>query len=255
MTKGGFYAGGENEPELLIPWDLGRRHLNQEMSATAVFRPKRKVIPGWRSGDPPVTGMRHFPPQTSREPGPQSIRTMPEIAKRSGHDIPDPGLVLQTKNRVRDPNTGARARDRVGEELTLEKVFGLKHKVTCHKEMRNGITQAAPGDKSFKSVEYSPGYHKAGERIVGSSFFRQKPQEDEPLSMESTFVNKPTLIEKLWAQSLNEDIKSVTELTVSGNNGVSWEEQTGMLTYEKRPKTATEENTSAKKPQRSIAGK
>ena len=44
-------------------------------------------------------------------------------------------------------------------ELTENMIFGNRKIPDC---LRNGISEASPGDKPYQAAEYSPGFHKLG---------------------------------------------------------------------------------------------
>eukprot|EP00904_Undaria_pinnatifida_P013908 jgi/Undpi1/9648/HiC_scaffold_27.g12104.m1 len=181
LLHGGFdyiERGGDGVQVPLLPGDRGRRHLTMADSVTEEFRPSRRVLPPSFSGaqHPRPQGLAKVEPCIQKSPRETGIRTNETAARRSGYDIPDPGLVLQSKHTVTD-DTGRAARDRISGELTLEKAFGLKRMVKTQRERRGGMpAKGNPGDKNFHHVENSPGFHQAGELSVGSSFYRTMPR-------------------------------------------------------------------------------
>ncbi|CAM9325588.1 unnamed protein product [Ectocarpus sp. 8 AP-2014] len=234
-------------------------------SATEQFRPCRRVLTPGFSGTEQARpqGLARIEASPRVTPRPTGLRTNAKASRRSGYDIPDPGLVLQSKHVVMD-DTGRPAKERVSEELTLEKAFGLKRKVNSQREKRGGVpAKANPGDKLFHHVDYSPGYHKTGEIIVGSSFYRTRDRggsghvgpgqasRPPPVPEEVGYAlayRKPkmTFNETRQAAQYVEDLRGVLGLTeeapvpeaAAGHEaGASWEERTGMHTWKKKEKS------------------
>ncbi|CAM9170656.1 unnamed protein product, partial [Discosporangium mesarthrocarpum] len=238
-----------------------------EGSATEEFQPCRRVLtPGFSgSQNPRVQGLRRIEWPLPPTPRPEGLRVIPGAATRSGYHVPDPGLQIQSKHTVIDTSTGHPARDHVAEELTLENAFGLKRKLASTREKRAGVPALAnPGDKLYHHVEYSPGYHKAGGTIVGSTFCRQgwgreAPRRgfvsNGPLGY-SLAYRKPAMgyQEKREALAYADELRGVLELTkappqqpAGGSRGggeqgstLSWEERTGMYTWPKKEEQSEE---------------
>ncbi|CAN0324145.1 unnamed protein product, partial [Pylaiella littoralis] len=227
-------------------------------SDSETFRPCRRVL------TPGFSGAKHarlqrlarIEPSPRVTPRPTGLRTNAAASRRSGYDIPDPGLVLQSKHVTVD-DTGRAAKERVSGELTLEKAVGLKRKVNSQREKRGGVpAKGNPGDKLFHHVDYSPGFHQRGELIVGSSFYRTMPRRGgghrAPGSVTvpaavpegvgyALGYRKPKMAfhETRQASQYLEDLRGVLELTeaapvpaAAGQEvGPSWEEKTGMHTW------------------------
>ncbi|KAG5182564.1 hypothetical protein JKP88DRAFT_277930 [Tribonema minus] len=178
LTADRSQTPGPLEP--LILNDNGRKHYRPNLSDTAAFRPHIRIdeqAKARRGREASPTGRKHFSPEptgdgraASARPG---LRQIPELSRRSGFDMPDPDLSLQRKRVVvADAATGAFAKDHVSGELTLERTFGVKHKLAEMRGVRNAIAQACPGDKLYHHVDYSPGFYREGGHVVGSTFVR-----------------------------------------------------------------------------------
>lgn len=81
----------------LLPDDRGRRHLTMAASATEQSRPCRRVLtPGFSGADDPrAQGLLRIEPTPRVPPRPTGLLTNAEALRRSGYDIPDPGLVVR----------------------------------------------------------------------------------------------------------------------------------------------------------------
>lgn len=88
----------------LLPDDRGRRHLTMVGSKTEAFRPCRRVLtPGFSGAKHArAQGLARIEPSPRVTPRPTGLRTNAEASRRSGYDIPDPGLVVSSK---RSPHT------------------------------------------------------------------------------------------------------------------------------------------------------
>lgn len=88
----------------LLPDDRGRRHLTMAGSKTEAFRPCRRVLtPGFSGAKHArAQGLARIEPSPRVTPRPTGLRTNAEASRRSGYDIPDPGLVVRSK---RSPHT------------------------------------------------------------------------------------------------------------------------------------------------------
>lgn len=81
----------------LLPDDRGRRHLTMAASATEQFRPCRRVLtPGFSGANHPrAQGLSRIEPSPRVTPRPTGLRTNVKASRRSGYDVPDPGLVVR----------------------------------------------------------------------------------------------------------------------------------------------------------------
>ncbi|CAM9619794.1 unnamed protein product [Ascophyllum nodosum] len=239
-------------------------------SGTEIFRPCRRVLtPGFSgAGCARPQGLKKIPPVPQLNPRPTGLRVNVVAAGRSGYDVPHPGLVLQSRQVVRD-DSGRPARYRVSGQLTLEKAFGEKKRVKNLRERRGGIpANGNPGDKPYRHVAHSTGFHEVGELIVGSSFFRTNSRRGDhsPNGAPDAVVpeglgyalghRKPKMDfqEMRKASQYLDDIRGVLGLTVNPDycteatqsqllilpatheRGRSWEEKTGMHTWPKDKK-------------------
>jgi len=87
----------QSHADPLVPDDRGRRHITMAVSATEEFRPCRRVLtPGFSGATHPrPRGLLRIEPSPRATPRPTGLRTNADASRRSGYDVPDPGLVVR----------------------------------------------------------------------------------------------------------------------------------------------------------------
>ncbi|CAM9713759.1 unnamed protein product [Chrysoparadoxa australica] len=195
--------------------DRGRKHITQDPSSTWVFRPRRKVIPPRASIHEPSRGRKPLEAPKPAEARPRGKQQVPEQANRYGL-MGEPAINLVASMQVVMDQHGNRVRDRVSDELSLEIALGMKRKLDSRRQRRNFIPDANPGDKLFRDVDYSPGFHK---QSTGSGFrsSREGPPETRKASETLTYEEKRKL--QTYHEERSEALDSII-----------WEERTGMFT-------------------------
>ncbi|XP_075719674.1 spermatogenesis-associated serine-rich protein 1 [Rhinoderma darwinii] len=107
---------------------------------------------------------------------------------------------------------GVHRSSQVGKHLhTLPTSIGIKKKVF---DPRNGIPEAHPGDKPFRTVEYSSGFHKLGSTMPVVNFresYKVKADTFIPLQKLPKKSGVPYKV-KIHMQNLEEDKRDVEEL-------------------------------------------
>eukprot|EP01017_Pseudomicrothorax_dubius_P035387 TRINITY_DN4945_c0_g1_i3.p1 TRINITY_DN4945_c0_g1~~TRINITY_DN4945_c0_g1_i3.p1 ORF type:complete len:275 (+),score=20.64 TRINITY_DN4945_c0_g1_i3:50-874(+) len=108
-------------------------------------------------------------------------------------------------------------------EVALEKLLGMKHSVETIFQKRNDVPFCSPGDKSYKSVQYSPEFFRGEGLVVGSTNRIRKTTNHSRLEPIIT-LSLPRLHKKTlsWNEVLSLESIKEDEKTVQGLN--QWEQ-------------------------------
>eukprot|EP00953_Heterococcus_sp_UTEX-ZZ885_P036901 18994-Heterococcus_DN1.PRE.1 len=142
----------------------------------AVARPHIRILPEARARrglEAKQGGCKHVTSAQPAAPRSQGVKQILSASRKSGYDVVDAGLQLQSKHVVIDKCTGQPAENRIAEERTLEKDLGFKRKCM-------GVLHSAK--PSHCSIDYTPDFFKKGEVVTGSGFFRSKHVPAEGLA-------------------------------------------------------------------------
>ena len=209
--------------EPLTVGDRGRRKITQNPSKEKPFKPHSRYLVPAPSGDfwDKKTGKKFIKEPNPWVPAPGSRRHNVAADKASGYDYPDIPLIESSKGFVKWPDCD-NARNWVSKEYVLEQQFQTKKRVPNMQAKRNGISLAAPGDKLYKNVDYSPNFFKVEGVIPGSCIgvhrvarTMQGIKADSTQQMDGiNYRPQPSYEEKVRAKTLDDEVSSVRDVAM-----------------------------------------
>lgn len=169
------------------------------------YRPGRKLLPKISHEDQFKPLKRHIDP----------IFTEPPVHNRH--------YVTQIPVTKEEPFRGKKivnlSRSEGDKEYNVEDIMIRKGRIHNLEEMRNKMPQYAPGDKIYKSVDYSPDFFKLEGLVVGSTigvnYKKTTPKCDN--FFDTLDLTKKTLNpEKFWTTKCKRENQKFDENYVSG---------------------------------------
>lgn len=219
LAQNGFGRYFTDRDGLVAP--EGKRIIPPQQGEVCMWRPSKRVLsePGSFHLEKPE-GKQRIEPASSKVYSMPERRHIRQVESKEEYYDRSVG----TKIVVRD--NGLRAQDQPAREVDLQIELQRKVRPLDLSTQRNGITCRSLGDKCYRNPEYSMGFYKAGEIIVGSSFHRGMHSRTEPrnstniqLVIDSSKPPVKSYIEKLREQEVFEAQSEVVELTRQWERG------------------------------------